>query len=126
MADIPGLIEGAHQGAGLGAQFLRHVERCRVFAHLVDLSSEESIGDRVDTIRGELTAYETPLDNRPWVLIGTKIDAVFDRAAAEAELHAVAADHGARTCVISAVTGDGIREFLGTLFGLVSEDQELT
>lgn len=126
MADIPGLIEGAHQGAGLGVQFLRHVERCRVFAHLVDLSSEESIGDRVDTIRGELTAYETPLDDRPWVLVGTKIDSVFDRAEAEAELQAVAADHGAWTCVISAVTGDGVRELLGTLFGLVSEDQELT
>jgi GTP-binding protein len=124
MADIPGLIEGAHQGAGLGVQFLRHVERCRVFAHLVDLSSEESIGERVDTIRGELSAYETPLDDRPWVLVGTKIDAVFDRSAAETELEEVAAGHGAPTCTISAVTGDGVRQLLGMLFGLVADDQE--
>ena len=52
----------------------------------MDLSSEESITERVDTIRGELAAYETPLDGRPWILVGTKIDAVADRLRAEAEL----------------------------------------
>ena len=126
MADIPGLIEGAHQGAGLGVQFLRHVERCQVLAHLIDLSSEESSADRVDTIRGELGAYETPLDGRPWLLIGTKTDAVADRPEAEAELDRVAADYGVDTCTISAVTGDGIRPMLGRLFGLVADGQERT
>jgi len=126
MADIPGIIEGAHQGAGLGVQFLRHVERCRVLAHLVDLSSQESVGERVDTIRSELAAYETPLDDRPWLLVGTKIDSVLDRVEAEAELDRVAAGYGARTCTISAVTGEGIRRLLGLLFELVSDHQEMT
>ncbi len=126
MADIPGLIEGAHQGAGLGVQFLRHIERCRALAHLVDLSSEESIADRVATIRGELAAYATPLDGRPWILVGTKIDAVADRSSSEAELNRVAAEHGALTWTISAVTGEGVRRLLGLLFKLVSENQETT
>lgn len=126
MADIPGIIEGAHQGAGLGVQFLRHVERCRVLAHLVDLSSEESVVDRVDTIRSELAAYETPLDDRPWLLVGTKIDSVPDRAEAEAELRRVATEYGALTCTISAVTGDGVRRMLGLLFELVSDNREMT
>jgi len=126
MADIPGLIEGAHQGAGLGVQFLRHVERCRVLAHLVDLSSEEAITDRVDTIRGELAAYESPLDSRPWLLIGTKNDAVADDEAVVAELERVAADYGVDTITISAVTGDGVRRLLGRLFELVADDGERT
>jgi GTP-binding protein len=125
MADIPGLIEGAHQGAGLGVQFLRHVERCRVLAHLVDLSSEESIADRVDTIRGELAAYETPLDGRPWLLIGTKIDVVEDRSAVSAELEEAARKEGARSCTVSAVTGEGINRLLGLLFELVSAEEEM-
>jgi len=126
MADIPGLIEGAHAGAGLGVQFLRHVERCRVLAHLVDLSSAESVADRVDTIREELAAYEEPLDGRAWVLVGTKIDAVADREESTAELDEVAAAYGADTFVISAVTGDGIRPLLGRLFELVAEEREST
>lgn len=126
MADIPGLIEGAHQGAGLGVQFLRHVERCRALAHLVDLSAEESIAERVETIRGELAAYATPLDGRPWILVGTKIDAVADRSSSEAELNRVADEYGVPTWTISAVTGEGLRRLLGLLFKLVSEDQETT
>jgi GTP-binding protein len=124
MADIPGLIEGAHQGAGLGVQFLRHVERCRVLAHLVDLASDASIAERVDTIRGELAAYETPLDERPWLLVGTKIDAVADLTEAALELDRVATGYAVETMVISAVTGDGVRRLLGRLFELVAEDPE--
>lgn len=126
MADIPGLIEGAHEGAGLGVQFLRHVERCRALAHLVDLSSEESIAERVDTIRGELAAYATPLDGRPWILVGTKTDATADRSSSEAELDQVAAEYGVPTWTISAVTGEGVRHLLGLLFKLVAENQETT
>lgn len=126
MADIPGLIEGAHQGAGLGVQFLRHVERCRVLAHLVDLSSDEPIADRVDTIRGELEAYETALEERAWLLVGTKVDAVAGRAQAEDELAQVAAGYGVGFAVVSSVSGDGIRSFLGRLFELVATDGERT
>jgi GTP-binding protein len=126
MADIPGLIEGAHQGAGLGVRFLRHIERCRVLAHLVDLSAEEAVADRVATIRGELAAYDNPLDDRPWLLVGTKTDVVTDRAAVTAELERVGADLGVPTCTLSAVTGDGISRLLGLLFELVAAKTERT
>ncbi len=121
MADIPGLIEGAHEGAGLGIQFLRHVERCPVLAHLVDLASTVPLGERVDTIRGELEAHTAPLQDRPWVLVGTKLDAVDDREAALAELAAVATSYGVRSIAISAVTGEGIDRLVGLLFDLVEE-----
>jgi GTP-binding protein len=126
MADIPGLIEGAHQGAGLGVQFLRHVERCRVLAHLVDLTDTAGIADSVATIRGELAAYDQPLDDRPWLLVGTKADALADRAAAAAGLERVAAEHGVPCCTISAVTGDGIDRLLGLLFELAASRTEAT
>jgi GTP-binding protein len=121
MADIPGLIEGAHEGAGLGTQFLRHVERCPVLAHLVDLSQEISLEDRVDTIRSELEAHAAPLEMRPWVLIGTKLDAVADRESVLAMLEAVGDAHGVSSRPISAVTGEGIDRLLELLFGLVEE-----
>lgn len=95
-----------------------------MLAHLVDLSSEESISERVDTIRGELAAYESPLDTRPWLLVGTKTDSVADRAEAEGELNEVASEYGVETCFVSAVTGDGVRRLLGRLFELVADNQE--
>jgi len=124
MADIPGIIEGAHEGAGLGIQFLRHVERCPVLVHLVDLASDSSLGERVDTIRGELEAHTAPLENRPWILVGTKIDAMADREAGLAELAATAQAHGVESTAISAVTGEGIDRMVGTLFDLVEEAKE--
>jgi GTP-binding protein len=124
MADIPGLIEGAHEGAGLGIQFLRHVERCPVLVHLVDLASDSPLGERVDTIRGELEAHTAPLENRPWILVGTKLDAVTDREAVLAELEATAAANGVRATAISAVTGEGVDKLVGMLFDLVEEVRE--
>ena len=124
MADIPGIIEGAHQGAGLGTQFLRHVERCPALLHLVDLSSEESIVERIDTIRSALAAHPVSLELRPWLLVGTKIDAVSDRDESLARLGAVASDHGVASYVISAVTGEGVKEMLTKLFELVEEVRE--
>jgi GTP-binding protein len=120
-ADIPGLIEGAHEGAGLGIQFLRHVERCRVLAHLVDLSDDSSLDDRVAVIRGELEAYSEAFRQLPWLLVGTKLDAVADRTAAVGALEAAARRYGVGFCAISAVTGEGVRELLGMLFGLIDE-----
>ncbi len=124
MADIPGLIEGAHEGAGLGTQFLRHIERCPVLAHLVDLADDSPLRGRVDTIRDELEAHPAPLQDRPWVLVGTKLDAVVDRDAARAELGSVAADHGVRWGAISAVTGEGVDVMLGLLFDLTEGVKE--
>ena len=124
MADIPGIIEGAHTGSGLGTQFLRHVERCPVLVHLVDLSSEIPVEERVDTIRTELEAHEAPLELRPWVLIGTKVDAVADRQASIAELEAVAAAYEVSWQAISAVSGESVDQFLGMLFKIVGEAKE--
>lgn len=124
MADIPGIIEGAHTGSGLGTQFLRHVERCPVLVHLVDLSSDIPIGERVDTIRSELEAHEAPLEIRPWILLGTKIDAVADREATVAELTAVGKTFDVQWRAISAVTGEDIDQFLGMLFKVVGEAKE--
>jgi GTP-binding protein len=121
MADIPGLIEGAHEGAGLGTQFLRHIERCPVLAHLVDLTADSPLARRVDTIRGELEAHSAPLETRPWVLVGTKLDAVADRDAVLAELEAVAGERGVRSGAISAVTGEGVDLMLRLLFDLSEE-----
>jgi GTP-binding protein len=126
MADIPGIIEGAHEGAGLGTQFLRHVERCPVLAHLVDLSGESSIEARVDTIRGELEAHEAPLETRPWLLVGTKLDAVADREATLRELELVATAFGVSFQAISAVTGEGIDGLVERLFTMVGEVGKIT
>ncbi len=121
MADIPGIIEGAHQGAGLGTQFLKHIERCPVLVQLVDLSVDDAVETGVDTIRRELEAHEAPLEHRPWVLVGTKLDSVADRERALADLAAVAADYGVRSTAISAVTGEGVDPLVRLLLDLVEE-----
>ena len=121
MADIPGIIEGAHEGAGLGTQFLRHVERCPVLIQLVDLSAAENVEARVDTIRGELEAHEAPLESRPWILVGTKLDSTVDRESVLGDLAEVGTIHGVRWTAISAVTGEGINQLVRMLFDLVEE-----
>lgn len=75
MADIPGLIEGAHEGAGLGTRFLGHIERCAVLIHLVDGTSEDVASD-YKTVRGELRAYGAGLDNKMEIIVLNKIDAL--------------------------------------------------
>jgi GTP-binding protein len=107
IADIPGLIEGAHEGAGLGTRFLGHVERCRVLLHLVDATSETIAAD-YKTVRGEIKAYGAGLEKKKQVLALSKCDALDGAAIAAkvAELKAVArrrhrgraprAPHGAR------------------------------
>lgn len=124
MADIPGLIEGAHQGAGLGIQFLRHVERCRALVHLVDLSDAEAVTDRVATIRGEVEAYSAPLARRPWILIGTKLDAVADRDDALQSLRDAADREGVDWIAVSAVTGEGLNQLVGALFQIAAASLE--
>ncbi|HNX94740.1 MAG TPA: GTPase ObgE [Holophaga sp.] len=109
IADIPGLIEGAADGAGLGIQFLRHVERTRMLLHLVDLTDpmmepEEAI--RI--IEGELEGFSKTLFSKPRWLVGTKLDALQDddrRARFEALCHA----RGQEPIFISGVTGEGLR-----------------
>jgi len=111
IADIPGLIEGAHVGHGLGIQFLRHIERTRLLAHLVDVS--ESSGREpahdFEVIIEELTAFSEDLAAKPMLLVATKIDAAQDPARVES-LRALAAERGLPFFAISSVTGEGLDE----------------
>ena len=109
VADIPGLIEGAHTGAGLGIQFLRHVERTRVLVHLVDVS-ETSGRDPVsdfDIVMRELESFSEDLAKKPMILVATKIDAAQDPGRASA-LKKLSRKKKMRYHEISSVTGAGI------------------
>ncbi len=109
VADIPGLIEGAHEGAGLGLDFLRHVERTRILLHLVDVSGAQPTSpvERFETINTELAAYGAHLLERPMIVVATKIDALDDADRLES-LRAHAAATGREFFAISAVTGEGV------------------
>jgi GTP-binding protein len=115
VADIPGLIEGAAEGRGLGHQFLRHVERARVLCVLVDLApvDETSPSEQVEILLRELQAYDPNLLERPRVVVGTKTDS--------ADPEMVANWNGP---MISAVTRQGVRELVGMLASLVHEARQ--
>jgi GTP-binding protein len=109
VADIPGLIEGAHLGHGLGVQFLKHVERTRLLAHLVDVS-ETTGRDPVrdfEIVMAELASFSEELAQKPQILVATKVDAAQDPARA-ASLRELAAARGLQYFEISSVTGQGI------------------
>jgi GTP-binding protein len=111
IADIPGLIEGAHLGQGLGIQFLRHVERTRVLAHLVDVSESsgrEPVHD-FEIIMQELAAFSEDLAAKPMLLVATKIDVAQDPARLES-LKALAGERGLPFFAISSVTGEGLEQ----------------
>ena len=111
VADIPGLIEGAHLGHGLGTQFLRHIERTRLLAHLVDVS-EASGRDPVhdfETVMAELASFSEDLAAKPMIVVATKMDAAQDPARVEA-LRRIADERGLPFFEISSVTGQGLDE----------------
>jgi GTP-binding protein len=111
VADIPGLIEGAHLGHGLGIQFLRHVERTRLLAHLVDVS-EATGRDPVrdfEIVMGELASFSEELARKPMMVVATKIDAAQDPERVTA-LREMAAARGLQFLEISSVTGQGVEE----------------
>jgi GTPase len=122
MADIPGLIEGAADGKGLGHQFLRHIERARVLLVLVDLSSESlggpSVAEQERILLNELSTYDAELAERPRLVIGTKIDALDGGMEAAAEVP------GCPTLCISALAGIGIRELLTAVAPMVASARE--
>ncbi len=118
VADIPGLIEGAHRGAGLGHRFLRHVKRCRVLLHLVDLASGEPLEHQAAVLRDELAFFDPELPTRPFLLVGTKVDAA-QRQAALQELATLGRSLGAGWIAISAVTGEGLEELVHRTFELL-------
>jgi GTP-binding protein len=116
LADIPGLIEGAHEGAGIGDRFLGHVERCAAIVHLVDGTSEDVAGD-YRTVRGELVAYGGGLSEKPEVLCLNKVDAL-DEATRKLRLKALSKAAGRPARAISGVAGAGLKELLRDLMTL--------
>lgn len=116
VADLPGLIEGAHLGAGLGIRFLRHVERTRLLVHLVD-TSDATADDPVhsfEIINGELAAFSESLMQKPMIVVATKLDATTDRARLEA-LRAYCQEHRLEFHSISAVAGEGVKELVRSI-----------
>jgi GTP-binding protein len=111
VADIPGLIEGAHLGHGLGVQFLRHIERTRLLAHLVDVSeaSGRDPAHDFETVMAELASFSEDLAAKPMIVVATKMDAAQDAARVEA-LRQIAAERGLAFFEISSVTGQGLDE----------------
>jgi GTPase len=116
VADLPGLIEGAHEGAGLGIRFLRHVERTRLLVHLID-TSDASDADPVhsfEVISGELRAFSEALTEKPMIMVATKVDATTGRTRLEA-LRDFCAKRGMKFHAISAATGEGLRELVRSI-----------
>ena len=110
VADIPGLVEGAHMGYGLGIQFLRHIERTRLLVHLVDMSEtgRDPVED-FEKIMTELASFSEDLAQKPMFVVASKMDAARDETAA-AGLRAVAEARGLPFFEISSATGQGIPE----------------
>lgn len=123
VADIPGLIEGAHEGHGLGDRFLRHVERCSVLVHLVDLSANETPDEDAVVIARELERYSEMLAKKPRVICGSKLDSAVPGNSEK--LRAYAAKNGYDYYEISAVVGDGVRELVRMLARFVRENRVL-
>ncbi|MBX7145497.1 MAG: GTPase ObgE [Oligoflexia bacterium] len=121
VADIPGLIPGAHEGKGLGIKFLKHVERTRLIAHLVDPLQLKDDGTPLapnsayDTINRELKLYSEELSKKPQVIVLTKADSIADRAELEKTRAALSTKYKCPCCIISSVSGEGIPELIELL-----------
>jgi GTP-binding protein len=119
LADIPGLIEGAHEGVGLGDRFLGHVERCRVLLHLVDGAAGDA-GAAYETVRAELSAYGHELAEKPEIVALNKADAM---NAADIKQQVTSLKRAAKQAplVVSAVSGDGVTEVLRALLKVIDK-----
>jgi GTPase len=119
LADIPGLIEGAHEGIGLGDRFLGHVERCRVLLHLVDGTGEDA-GAAYRTVRDELTAYGQGLAAKREIVALNKADAL---SAEEIKQQAGRLKRAAKkdVFIISAASGEGVRDVLRALMAVIED-----
>jgi GTPase len=122
VADIPGLIEGAHEGHGLGDRFLRHVERCATLVHLVDLSASDHPSDEAVVVAKELALYSATLAAKPRVICGSKLDAAHEGASDDLRRHAQA--EGLPYFEISAIAGTGVTELLRQLMPVVLEHRQ--
>jgi GTPase len=113
VADLPGLIEGASQGAGLGIRFLRHVERTRLLVHLIDTSdvAEKDPLQSFQIIEAELAAFSESLTQKPQIVVATKLDATTDRGKID-ELRQFCSQRGLQFHSISAATGEGVKDLV--------------
>ena len=122
IADIPGLIEGAHTGAGLGDRFLRHIERTKLLLHLVDVSSvsgRDAVSD-YETVNGELASYNQDLATRPQFVVATKIDALDEPERLESLKKRASADNKP-FFAISSATREGVRELVNAVAAKLNE-----
>ena len=117
-ADIPGLIEGASEGAGLGHDFLRHVDRCRLLLHVVDISCYEGRDpiDDIKTINQELLRYSPALSERPQIIIANKCDILDDELFDVAEFEEFVRENDWELLYVSAATGEGLREMVELVY----------
>jgi GTP-binding protein len=117
VADVPGLIEGAHEGHGLGDRFLKHLDRTKVLVHLVDVSgaSGRDPVEDFEAVQRELSLFSAELGAKPQVVAATKIDALSDPALVD-RLEAHAQSLGLPFVQVSAVTGNGIDPLLETMW----------
>ena len=113
LADIPGLIEGAAEGAGLGTRFLGHIERCKVLLHLID-GTQDDVAGAYRTIRQELLDYGADLDGKPEVLALNKVDALGPELAAE-QARALEAEAGVAPILLSGISGEGVSDALNAV-----------
>lgn len=122
IADIPGLIEGAHEGYGLGDRFLGHVERTAVLLHLIDIT-QDNPAEAYKTIRNELKQYGAGLKNRYEIIALNKMDALGPELS-QAILKEFEKETGKKAYLISAVTGQNVREVLFKLFKIIQKNKE--
>ena len=127
-ADIPGLIEGAADGAGLGHAFLRHVERCRLLLHVVDISASEGRDPREDilTINRELARYSEQLAARPQIIVANKCDAIDEELVDLDAFRAFVAENGWELLMVSAATGENMKELVQHVAQRLAELPPLT
>jgi GTP-binding protein len=129
VADLPGLIEGASEGAGLGIRFLRHVERTRLLAHLIDTSDTAEMDPvkAFEIIEGELAAFSDTMLDKPMIVVATKLDATTDRTNLQ-ELKKFCSKKDLEFHAISAPTGEGVKELVRAMADALDRipKQELT
>jgi GTP-binding protein len=122
LADIPGLIEGAHEGAGLGDRFLGHIERCRVLLHLVESTSGHA-GKAYKLVRHELEAYGHGLAEKPEVVALSKVDAL-DKATLKEQLARLKRAAKRTPIALSSASGQGVPEALRAVMRVIDEERE--
>lgn len=119
LADIPGLIEGAHEGVGIGDRFLGHVERCAINLHLVD-GTEKDVAESYRVVRGELDAYGNGLEEKPEIVALSKADVLSEKEI-KAKLKALEKACGAKPMILSSATRAGVEDVLRVLFARIMQ-----